>query len=386
MVKSMEIYKISRIIAKKKKYIFTILIAVFVLIVVATTVIGSFSLYQYETTKQNFIDNQFAKTIEITSYSPRSNETRKLNREDTAKVKDILQTTDAKCKIAVEYLIHFGIPTANGDVIFVKAFSDNFFVDGALKDQSVLITKRADGNDELTLSIPVIRNEGGGFVSDTSIPKTYNCLNIDDNSVLGGYFKDDEIIAPENIFQDITSIMFPGEHYVDVEKIYVNVDDISEIKGVADLLSSEKYDVKHAFEYYNDLDVSIGRLLNFSLLVLVLLLVLSLFFLVSMFELSLKNSVGDIAVLKHLGFRSRAINQIYLYPMVGKIAASVLVILIVNIVLFKFEVISSFIHAVLFTAAGGVLGGLVLIVMLGRVSCYSKKDVLSLLEKYKVEE
>lgn len=386
MVKSMETYKISRIIAKKKKYIFTILIAVFILIVVATTVIGSFSLYQYDTAKKNFVDNQFAKTIEVTSYSPRSNETRKLNSEDADRVKEILQTTDANCKVAIEYLIHFGIPTANGDIIFVKSFSDNFFVEGALESPNALVSKRTDGNCKLSLNIPVIQNEGGGFVSDTSILKTYDCLKIDDDSVLSGYFKEDEIIAPEKIFKDITSIMFPGEDYVDVERIYVNVDSIADIKSVADMLSAEKYDVKHAFEYYSDLDVSIGRLLDFSLVVLVLLLVFALVFLVSMFELSLKNSVGDIAVLKHLGFRSGTINKIYLYPMVGKIAASVLVIFVVNIVFYLGNVISSFIYVVLFTAAGGFLGGVVLIVMLGRVNCYSKKDVLSLLEKYKVEE
>lgn len=379
-------YKISRIIAKKKKYIFTILISAFVLIVVATTVIGSFSLYQYDTTKKNFVDNQFAKTIEITSYSPKSNETRKLNNEDTVKIKNILQTTDTNCKTAVEYLIHFGIPTANGDVIFVKTFSDDFFVEGSLTNPNAVITKRLDGNDELTLNIPVIRAEAGGFVSDLSIPKTYNCLKMDDNSILSGYFKEDEIIAPEAIFKDITNTMFPGEYYVDVEKIYINVDDISDIKSVADLLSSEKYDVKHAFEYYNDLDVSVGRLLNFSLIVLVLLLVFALAFLVSMFELSLKNSVGDIAVLKHLGFSNRTINKIYLYPMVGKISVSVLVIFVLNVALLHFEVINSFVYVILFTVTGGALGGIVLIVMLGRVNYYSKKDVLSLLEKYKVEE
>lgn len=382
----MEMYKISQIIAKKKRYIFTILIAVFVLIVVATTVIGSFSLYQYDTTKKNFVDNQFAKTIEITSYSPRSNETRKLNSEDAVKIKEILKNTDVICKTAVEYLIHFGIPTGSDDVIFLKSFSDDFFVEGSLTDPQMLISKRPDEIEELTLNIPVIRTEGGGFVSDSTIPKTYHCLRIDDSSILSGYFKEDEIIAPEAVFKEITNIMFPDEHYVDVEKIYVNVDDISEIKSVADLLSSEKYDVKHAFEYYNDLDVSVGRLLNFSLIVLVLLLVFALAFMVSTFELSLRNSVGDIAVLKHLGFKSRAINKIYLYPMVGKISVSVLAIFIFNMVLLRFEVINNLTYAILFTAAGGVLGGIVLIIMLVRVDYYSKKGVLSLVEKYKVEE
>ena len=379
-------YKISRIIAKKKKYIFLILMAVFILITVMITIVGSFSLYQYDMAKKNFSDNQFAKTIEITSYSPKSNETRKLSSEDVDCVKQILKQTDVNCKVVIEYLIHFGIPTDVGDIVFVKSFSDDFFAEETLNNRNTLITKNPAFQDKVVLSIPVIKNEDGGYSSDTSVLKEYECLKIDDNSVLNGYIKEDELIASETVFKDIIGTMFAGKGYPDVENIYVNVDSINDVKNIANVLTSEKYDVKHAFEYYDDLDVSISRLIHFSLMVLVLLLIFALLFLVGIFELTLKNSVGDIAILKHLGFRSGSIDKVYLYPMVAKMTGSVLIIFAINTILYLTHVVNSFVHVVLFTVMSGLLGIIALAIMLGRVNYYCKRDVLSLLKKYKVEE
>lgn len=379
-------YKISRIIAKKKKYIFLILMAVFILITVMITIVGSFSLYQYDMAKKNFSDNQFAKTIEITSYSPKSNETRKLSSEDVDCVKQILKQTDVNCKVVIEYLIHFGIPTDVGDIVFVKSFSDDFFAEETLNNRNTLITKNPAFQDKVVLSIPVIKNEDGGYSSDTSVLKEYECLKIDDNSVLNGYIKEDELIASETVFKDIIGTMFAGKGYPDVENIYVNVDSINDVKNIANVLTSEKYDVKHAFEYYDDLDVSISRLIHFSLMVLVLLLIFALLFLVGIFELTLKNSVGDIAILKHLGFRSGSIDKVYLYPMVAKMTGSVLIIFAINTILYLTHVVSSFVHVVLFTVMSGLLGIIALAIMLGRVNYYCKRDVLALLKKYKVEE
>ena len=379
-------YKISRIIAKKKKYIFLILMAVFILITVMITIVGSFSLYQYDMAKKNFSDNQFAKTIEITSYSPKSNETRKLSSEDVDCVKQILKQTDVNCKVVIEYLIHFGIPTDVGDIVFVKSFSDDFFAEETLNNRNTLITKNPAFQDKVVLSIPVIKNEDGGYSSDASVLKEYECLKIDDNSVLNGYIKEDELIASETVFKDIIGTMFAGKGYPDVENIYVNVDSINDVKNIANVLTSEKYDVKHAFEYYDDLDVSISRLIHFSLMVLVLLLIFALLFLVGIFELTLKNSVGDIAILKHLGFRSGSIDKVYLYPMVAKMTGSVLIIFAINTILYLTHVVSSFVHVVLFTIMSGLLGIIALAIMLGRVNYYCKRDVLSLLKKYKVEE
>lgn len=358
----------------------------FILITVMTTVVGSFSLYQYDTVKKNFSDNQFAKTIEITSYSSKSNETRKLNTTDVDYVKKLLKQTDVSCRVVIEYLIHFGIPTDVDNIVFVKSFSDDFFAEEALNNRKAMLTKNPAFQNKIVLNIPVIKSEDGGYSSDTSISNEYECLKIDDDSVLNGYIKEDELIASETVFKDIIGVMFADKDYSDVENIYVNVDSIDDVKNIANMLDSKKYDVKHAFEYYNDLDVSLGRLIDFSLMILVLLLLFALLFLLGMFELTLKNSVGDIAILKHLGFRSRNINKVYLYPMVERMTVSILIIFVINTILYKAHLVNSFVHVALFTAVSSLLSIIALAIMSERVNYYCQKGVLSLLKKCKVEE
>lgn len=382
----MELYNISKIIAAKKKHVFIILVTVFALVTITTTVIGSFSLFQYNTAKKNFTENQFVKTIEITSYSPKSNETRRLGVGDIRQISDILKQTNVGYKVVSEYMIHFGIPTDTGNIVFIKSFSDDYFTADTLNNQNMLVTKNDAMQEKIVLSIPIIKDDGGGYTSDTAILREYTCLKIHDGSVLGGYIKEDELIASEAIFNTIVGIMFPDEGYSDVESIYINVDEVKDVKRVANILTTNNYDVKHAFEYYGDLDVSIGRIIRFSLFMFVLLLVFSLLLLIGMFELMLKNSVGDIAILRHLGFTRENIDKIYLWPMVTKMAGSMLVIFAVNLLLYKVRIVNSFTHAVFFALTGGILGVAALAIMLGRVNYYCEKDVLSLLEKYKVEE
>lgn len=72
--------------------------------------------------------------------------------------------------------------------------------------------------------------------------------------------------------------------------------------------------------------------------------------------------------------------------MVEKMTGSVLIIFAINTILYMTHAVSSFGHVVLFTAMSGLLGIIALAIMLGRVNYYCKKGVLSLLEKYKVEE
>lgn len=50
-------YEISKMIANRKKYIFRIVMAIFILIAITISIIGSFAIYQYDIVKKNFVDN-----------------------------------------------------------------------------------------------------------------------------------------------------------------------------------------------------------------------------------------------------------------------------------------------------------------------------------------
>lgn len=378
-------YKISKMIANKKKYIFRIVMAIFILITITISIIGTFTIYQYDMAKKNFVDNKFAKTIEISSFNEQDNQVRKLNSSDTKKLGKILVNTKHKCKIIEEHQINFGIHTNNGNVVFVKSFSSNFFVDNIVKVNNLITKKRYD-KTKLSLNIPVIKVENGGYTSDALIKKEYNLYNIEETSILNNYIKDDELIVSEETFKEILNIMFPEDRYIDIEKIYINVEAIENVRSIAKVVSDNNYNVNHAFEYYDDLDTGVKKIIGLSVVVLLILLIFTVCFLVGLFELMLKNSVGDIATLKHLGYTKRMITKIYLYPMIVRSIFSLIIICISDTILYKSGIIHSFHNVIFFQLVGSILWAIALMLMHIRIKHYSSINILSLIKKYKVEE
>ena len=372
-------------IANKKKYIFHIIMAIFILISVTISIVASFALYQYDTAKQNFVDNQFAKTIEISSYNEAGNQVRKLNDNDIDKLEELLDSSYESYEITAEHLIPFGVQTASGDVVFVKSFSGDFFLNDLVTDNH-LMTKKKDNNSTLTLSLPVIKTENGGYSSDQSINREYDLDPIEESSLLSNYIKEDELIASEATFKEILDTMFPEEEYVDIEKLYITVNSVEDVRNVAARLSSNDYNVSHAFEYYDDLETSISRLITLSVLVLAILLIFTICFLTGLFELMLKNSVGDIAILKHLGYSKRRIGKIYLYPMVVRSIIAFVIIGIINTILYLFDIINTFQSLIIFQLVISLVCVIALGIMFMRIRNYASKNILSLVKIYKVEE
>lgn len=142
----------------------------------------------------------------------------------------------------------------------------------------------------------------------------------------------------------------------------------------------------HAFEYYNDLDSNVENVVRLSLIIMILLLVFTLSLLIGLFELMLKNSVGDIAVLKHLGYKQKSIKKIYIYPMILNITFAIIAIFLSDVVLYKLNIISSINSIFVFIVITIFFGIITLILMALRVDFYSKKDILTLVKVYKVEE
>lgn len=378
-------YKISKMIANKKKYIFHIIIVIFTLIAIVISIIGSFAIYQYDMAKKNFVDNEFVKTIEISSFNEQGNQVRKLNDNDVKKIEKLLANRKGRVKLIEEHQINFGIQADDDNVVFVKSFSGDFFIENTV-EKNCLMTKKKYNSTKLSLNIPVIKAVNGGYTSDTAIKREYNLYNIEENSILNNYIKEDELIASEETFKEILDIMFPKNKYIDIEKIYINVESVENIKDIARILSDNKYNVNHAFEYYDDLDTSVEKLIRLSAVVLLILLIFTVCLLTGLFELMLKNSVGDIAVLKHLGYTKRIIAKIYLYPMVVRSLFSLIVIFISNTILYKLDIINSIYSIIVFQLISSILCVLSLIIMYIRVNYYSNKNILLLIKKYKVEE
>ena len=287
-------YEISKMIANKKKYVFHIIMFVFMLISLTISIVGSVVIYQYQTTKENFVDNSLVKNIEISSYTEKGNKVRKLSENDVKNIKNILNEINKSNRIIIEYFINFGIPTNKDETVFLKSFSDNLFLDDVLNNKKYndgLITKNDFLKGKIVLNIPIIKMSNNGFESDKNIKKMFKTYKLVQSSSLNNYMKKDELLVPKEVFDNIVKTMFPRKKYTDIEKIYVNLNSIEDVKPIANLLSKNNYNVSHAFEYYNNLDGSIDKILKFSIAALVILLVFNICILVGLFELMLKNEV-----------------------------------------------------------------------------------------------
>lgn len=385
MGKYMTIDEISRLVAGKKNYIYRILIVSWLLISVSVSIIGSYALFQYESTKVNFIENKYAKTVEIDSYSEQANDTRNLDEVDLVNIKEILEKADIKIDIMAEKSINFGITTQNDDVVFIKYFSGNLFYNQNNQGDNFLLSKKTEYIGELELKFPVINIESGGYTSDKVKTKKFVINAIDDNQLIN-YVRDDEILVSEKVFLEISDIMFPKKKEISIERIYVNVNEVSDVSQVANLLSNYKYNTNFAFKYYENFSDSIQQSTQLSFIVLLVLLGFNLIVIVSVFEITLKNSVGDIAILKHMGFSVRKINKIYMLPVLRKFTLSILLMVLINLILNMVDVIDKKLYIFIFSALNMILVIISFIIMLWRLNYYSKQSVIKLLKEFKVEE
>ncbi|MDO4912366.1 MAG: hypothetical protein Q3960_02290 [Lactobacillus sp.] len=235
--------------------------------------------------------------------------------------------------------------------------------------------------------MPIIKEESGGFESKKLITKTFKVKKVAKNSDLDSYFKNGELVAPKKLYDQIVSLMFTGrKDVVGIDKIFVTVDSIKHIKTIDKYLTDKGYNTTNAFKYYDDLDTNVGKIVNFSLVVLAILLLLAICFLAGLFELMLRNAVGDIAVLKHLGFDQKSITKIYLLPMRDRILISLCIIVLCNLALYKFGLIHSLSQLGIFECISILLCVIIFLILYMRIRHYAKKELLSLIKFYKVEE
>lgn len=378
-------YEVSRMIANKKKYIFNVLVILFTVIALITSIVGSFVTYQYEITKKNFIDNKFAKTIEISSFSNSNNEVRKLLDTDLEVIETINLEKEFNFEIITEYFINFGINTSDDSILFIKTFSNDILT-GYQLDRNTIITRNENLDEKIILHVPIIEESSEGYTSTSTVSKEYDVYKLDDSSILKKYIKEDEIIISEDSFSDLFKMMFPNFKNYDIEKIYINLENIEDVKKVANILSREGYNLNHAFEYYENLDNNIVTILSLSVFVLFILAASAICLIIGLFELMLKNSVGDIAVLKHFGFTGLSIQKIYITPMCLRFVIAQIIILLSNVILLKFNIVLNWQYVYIFQFLSILICLLSLGVMIFRIRNYSEKTILNLLKICKIEE
>ena len=379
-------YNIIKIVNNKRKKILNILFIIFILVSIILSFVLSYSLGQYKITKSNFTDNDYAKIVEVSMARSSNNENRSLEKKDIEKIQKIMEDSPYKVVIYPSYAINFGISANDGNVYYLKSFSDNLFKDNSIDITNSAITKSNSSLKNIRLDIPIVKEKDGNYSSDKLFQKDFKLISIDSNSILSKYFSDNELLIIQEDFQKISEKMSKNYKDQDLKKILVKTSDISNVRKVAKLLNDQGYEETDAFMYYKDLDSSIPFTLKISKLVIVILFIFTLIVLPLIYEISLKSSVGDIAVLKHMGFCQKQIEKIYMDPLIKGIGISYIIVIVINFILYKFGIIKGFTDFLNIIISIAILAILLIIIIHLRLKEYSKENILNLMKKLKIQE
>lgn len=379
-------YNIIKIVNNKRKKILNILFIIFILVSIILSFVLSYSLGQYKMTKSNFTDNDYAKIVEVSMARSSNNENRSLEEKDIEEIQKIMEDSPYKVDIYPSYAINFGISANDGNVYYLKSFSDNLFKDNSIDVTNSAITKSNSSLKNIRLDIPIVKENDGNYSSDKLFHKDFKLISIDSNSILSKYFSDNELLISQEDFQKISEKMSENYKNQDLKKILVKTSDISNVRKVAKLLTKQGYEETDAFMYYNDLDSSISSTLKISKLVIVILFIFTLIVLPLIYEISLKSSVGDIAVLKHMGFCQKQIEKIYMDPIIKGIGISCIIVIVINFILYKFGIIKEFTDFLNIIISIWILAVLLIIIIHLRLKEYSKENILNLMKKLKIQE
>lgn len=167
-----------------------------------------------------------------------------------------------------------------------------------------------------------------------------------------------------------------------MRKIYVYVDALSQVEGIAELVNDEGYNTNYTFKAFDNFDVSMKNTLVLSLTLGFLILMITAAHVILSFNSYLKVQQKDMGILKQLGYNPTTINQIY-----SRNINAIFFFTAVGITLYIVVVSAIFIgeNVYLFTFSIIVLVILILlainrIIVLWILRQYSKKNILTLLK------
>lgn len=399
---------ISKLIAKKTgAYLrLSILLFLFSLILLSSSFI--FIQHQYHQTESDFIQNKNTHLIEVTSSVDKNNPTKvsPLLFKDEQNISKLISSKIANGTLVYsEYAINFGIPDHKDKAYFIRGIDES-----ALKSLGlpVLVNNSAFsspqiGEQNILLRYPIIQVEGGGFSSSQFVeaemhltPMTTKIPPLDALNT-----SPDTIFVNDSTFKNIIEKMYhikwdafvkdydTGTNFgiQAVNGIFVYVDKLSDVKGVAEMLENNGYSVRYTLSAFDDISKSItGNYLVMGLMLLFIYIVTAVNVVIS-FHGYIMSMQKDMGILLHYGYSRHRVYHIYkrviLQPYTFVMAVLVAYTFILAIIFLKsmFMVTLFITLAFLFLLVGSI--AVILLYLLRRVI---QKEILYLLKASKEME
>lgn len=347
---------ISKMVRKKTNSYLKCSFALFIFMMILMSTVFISIINQYYQLKSDFIDNNNMHIIEVNSFINKStpNKIESLRFEDkksiSEKIKD--KYPNSNFNIYTESSIAMGISDKKDNTFFIYSMDDklaqSFGLD--LKNKNGYLTNEIN-EMKSTLNIPIIDNSNEGYVANDYYEYT---LNIKPLPKLNSPFIDttlEKLYVSENTYNFILNKIFEknsnNNDVQSLDKIYIYVDDLSKIKQIGTFINESGYNCNYAFNAFDDMSSSLKNTTLIGMILIVFIVFISGINIVVSFNLYFKNLQKDIGILKHYGYSSQLIYNIYKKTFESPFIISLIVILaysfIISIILMKAAFIKTFI-------------------------------------------
>ncbi len=398
-------YNISRIIARKTSLYLKISMSLFVLSLMLLTTAITLVQQQYIQLKKDFVDNANTHIISITRVKGENqNITHPLSFQDEKNIENLIEKYP-RIDIYSEYVIPFGISDTNDENYFIEAVDNDFLEHSKFSTideyQAVVSSKFQEKN--VILKIPIINVEDNGFTSDSRtdldllfIPTTTNEAPFDEFDI-----KPDTIIVNTKTFEKIIETMYQisweefqknsiSDNPYGIEtlkKINVYVDNLDNVKEVANSLRNNNYEINYVLGAFEDLQSSLKQSYMIYAALLIFILMITGVNSILSFKAYLHSMQKDMGILKHYGYTCSQVYHIYISliinPYIKIVSLVSIYTFIISMLLLEKEFIKSF---ALSFALIIFFVGIILISLLYILKNLSKKEIIILLKQSKEVE
>lgn len=398
-------YNISKIIARKTNLYLKISMSLFVLSLVLLITAVIFVQQQYIQLKKDFVDNANTHIISTTRLQgEKPNIVYPLSFQNEKDIKKLIKKYSGTY-IYSEYVIPFGISDTNDKTYFIEAMDNDFFKRSGFSkiDENEAVVSSKFQEKAATLKIPIINIADNGFRSDDRKDLKLSFISTKTNQAPFDEFdiKPDTIIVNTKTFKNIIETMYQvsweefqknsikdNPYGIEpLKKINVYVDNLDDVKEVANSLRNNNYEINYVLGAFEDLQSSLNQsYIIYTILLIFILIVTGVNTIIS-FRGYLYSMQKDMGIFRHYGYTYSQVYNIYLSLIINpylKIVGIVSIYaLIVSLLLLKKDFIVPFIlsFALIIFFVGIILASLLYI-----LKKLSKKEVIILLKQSKEVE
>ncbi len=397
---------LSKLLLKKTTGLFKVSLLFFFFSMLLIILGGCLLIKEYENINQEFIKNENTHMIKITYKWDENNQIEMLKFQDEENIKKIL---DKKYRNRYDtygvYQIECGINSITEDMYYIKAINPKtLYMLGKYQEEENVIYQNTVRNNNVTLQIPKIRVSEGGCEAYDYLEEEYKIKQIENNNNIYSLYtngsSEDSYITYNDykkIIEQIYNIEWNKiQHNYDngdnygmnmIESYYIYVNNISEVKVIAEELEDKNYCTQYTIKAFENLDGTVRLIIISAILFVIVIVMISTTSTIISFRNYYKLQQKDMGILKQMGYSQKTIWNIYSHGLNGIFGVILSAVVIVGFIMGM-----GILGKANFIALGIVAFGVIILMIIiwavisNILYRYTQKDILVLLKLSKETE